>query len=99
MVVDIREVCAQDKSQWLQLWQGYTSFYGSPQPADVTEYTWQRLLDHGSPVLGRVAVVDDRVAGFAICVLHEGTWVKPRFAIWKTCSSIRSSAAAALPGN
>ena len=84
MVVDIREVCAQDKSQWLQLWQGYTSFYGSPQPADVTEYTWQRLLDHGSPVLGRVAVVDDRVAGFAI---------------WKTCSSIRSSAAAALPGN
>lgn len=44
MVVDIREVCAQDKSQWLQLWQGYTSFYGSPQPADVTEYTWQRLL-------------------------------------------------------
>ena len=76
MVVDIREVCAQDKSQWLQLWQGYTSFYGSPQPADVTEYNWQRLLDHGSPVLGRVAVVDDRVAGFAICVLHEGTWVK-----------------------
>jgi hypothetical protein len=72
MVVDIREVCAQDKSQWLQLWQGYTSFYGSPQPADVTEYTWQRLLDRHSPVLGRVAVVDDRVVGFAICVLHEG---------------------------
>lgn len=26
MVVDIREICGQDKSQWLQLWQGYTSF-------------------------------------------------------------------------
>ena len=51
MVVDIREICGQDKSQWLQLWQGYTSFYGSPQPDDVTEYTWQRLLDHSSPVL------------------------------------------------
>ncbi|MCE9858229.1 GNAT family N-acetyltransferase [Raoultella planticola] len=76
MVVDIREICGQDKSQWLQLWQGYTSFYGSPQPDDVTEYTWQRLLDHSSLVLGRVAVVDDRVVGFAICVLHEGTWVK-----------------------
>ncbi|NEM65143.1 GNAT family N-acetyltransferase, partial [Escherichia coli] len=65
MVVDIREVCAQDKSSWLLLWEGYTSFYGSPQPADVTEYTWQRLLDRHSPVLGRVAVVDDRVVGFA----------------------------------
>ena len=76
MVVDIREVCAQDKSQWLQLWQGYPFFYGTPQPPDVREYPWQGLLDHGPPVLGRVAVVDDRVAGFAICVLHEGTWVK-----------------------
>lgn len=50
-------------------------FYGSPQPEEVTEYTWQRMLDVNSSVLGRVAVVDDAVVGFAICVLHEGTWV------------------------
>jgi hypothetical protein len=30
MVVDIREVCAQDKSSWLLLWEGYTSLW---QPA------------------------------------------------------------------
>ncbi len=30
---------------------------------------------HELPVLGRVAVVDDTVVGFAICILHEGTWV------------------------
>lgn len=76
MVIDIRELHSQDKSQWLQLWEGYTSFYGSPQPDDVTECTWQRLLDSASPVIGRVAVVDSRVVGFAIGVLHEGTWVK-----------------------
>lgn len=76
MVIDIRALHSQDKSQWLQLWEGYTSFYGSPQPDDVTEYTWQRLLDSASPVIGRVAVVDSRVVGFAIGVLHEGTWVK-----------------------
>ena len=33
----------------------------------------QRMLDVNSSVLGRVAVVDDAVVGFAICVLHEGT--------------------------
>ena len=33
------------------------------------------MLDENSPVLGRVAVVDDTVVGFAICILHEGTWV------------------------
>ncbi|MFK3703874.1 GNAT family N-acetyltransferase [Klebsiella sp. NPDC088457] len=76
MVIDIRDIHAQDKAQWLTLWQGYTSFYDCPQPEDVTEYTWQRLLDSASPVFARVAVAGERVVGFAICVLHEGTWVK-----------------------
>lgn len=30
MVIEIREVSQQDKAQWLQLWEGYTRFYGSP---------------------------------------------------------------------
>ncbi|MFW8080133.1 GNAT family N-acetyltransferase, partial [Klebsiella pneumoniae] len=64
-----------DKAEWLQLWEDYTRFYGSPQPEEVTECTWQRMLEVNSPVLGRVAVVDDTVVGFAICILHEGTWV------------------------
>ncbi len=52
MVIEIREAGPQDKAQWLQLWEGYTKFYGSPQPQDVTEYTWQRLLDTASSLLG-----------------------------------------------
>ncbi|EPG4369856.1 GNAT family N-acetyltransferase [Klebsiella variicola] len=75
MVIDIREIRPHDKAEWLNLWEGYTRFYGSLQPEEVTEYTWQRMLDMNSPVLGRVAVVDDTVVGFAICILHEGTWV------------------------
>ena len=71
MVIEIREVGQQDKAQWLRLWEGYTRFYDSPQPPDVTEYTWQRMLDPASPMLGRVALADGNVAGFAICVLHE----------------------------
>lgn len=58
MVIEIREVSQQDKAQWLQLWEGYTRFYGSPQPSDVTEYTWQRMLVSASPMLGRVALAD-----------------------------------------
>ncbi|VFS72836.1 Uncharacterised protein [Raoultella terrigena] len=60
MVINIRELQPQDKLQWLGLWEGYTCFYGSPQPDDVTQYTWQRLLDGASPVIGRAAVVDGR---------------------------------------
>ncbi|WP_308563034.1 GNAT family N-acetyltransferase [uncultured Klebsiella sp.] len=75
MAIEVREVGQQDKAQWLLLWEGYTGFYGNPQREEVTEYTWQRMLDPGSSVLGRVAVVDNRVVGVAVCVLHEGTWV------------------------
>lgn len=89
MVIDIREVRPHDKAEWLQLWQGYTRFYGSPQPEEVTECTWQRMLDVNSSVLGRVAVVDDALVGFAICVLHEGTGLPRRSAIWRICLSIR----------
>lgn len=39
MVIDIREVRPHDKAEWLQLWEGYTHFYGSPQPEEVTECT------------------------------------------------------------
>ncbi|HBQ7842244.1 TPA: GNAT family N-acetyltransferase [Klebsiella aerogenes] len=75
MNIDIREPADRDYSAWRALWEGYTQFYNSPQPETVTEYTWRRLLDPQSPVIGRVAVVDGEVLGFAICVLHEGTWV------------------------
>lgn len=75
MNIDIREPADRDYSAWRALWEGYTQFYNSPQPETVTEHTWRRLLDPQSPVIGRVAVVDGEVLGFAICVLHEGTWV------------------------
>jgi len=43
-----------------------------PQP--VTASTWSRLLDEASPVNGYVAELDDKVVGFANCVLHPYTW-------------------------
>ena len=75
MTVTFRPVQAEDKAQWLALWQGYNTFYGATLADDVTENTWQRMLNPQSPVFGRVAVVEGRVTGFALCVLHEGTWV------------------------
>ncbi len=75
MNIDIREPTDRDYSARRVLWEGYTQFYNSPQPETVTEHTRRRLLDPQSPVIGRVAVVEGEVLGFAICVLHEGTWV------------------------
>lgn len=75
MTVIFRPVQEEDKTQWLSLWKGYNHFYDSDLADDVTEHTWSRLLNPSSSLFCRVAVVDGVVAGFANCVLHEGTWV------------------------
>lgn len=65
-----RPIQVEDKAQWLALWKGYNDFYGSNLADEITEHTWQRILSPESPIFGRVAVVDGRVAAFALCVLH-----------------------------
>jgi GNAT superfamily N-acetyltransferase len=71
----IRDPLAADEAAWRELWSGYNAFYQTSVPEAVTARTWQRILDTAASVFGRVAVIDDCVAGFSICVLHEGTWV------------------------
>lgn len=75
MDVSIREVQVQDKAQWRKLWDGYNAFYRSVVTEEITENTWQRMLSDQSFIFGRVAVVEGEIVGFALSVLHEGTWV------------------------
>ena len=49
-------------------------FYETEVPEAVTAATWERMLASGSPLFGRIAEWDGQVAGFAISVLHEGSW-------------------------
>ena len=75
----IRDPLPADEAAWRKLWSGYNAFYQTSVPEAVTARTWQRMLDPASPIFGRLAIADDmaddRVAGFSIYVLHEGTWV------------------------
>jgi GNAT superfamily N-acetyltransferase len=71
----IREAGPADEAAWRTLWAGYNAFYEASVPPDVTDHTWRRMLDPGSPLMGRVAEIDGQCLGFALCVLHEGTWV------------------------
>lgn len=75
MSVTIRPIQAQDKPSWLRLWHGYCQFYQSEISDTVTEKTWQRLMKEDVSLFGRVAEKEGDVVGFALCVLHEGTWV------------------------
>jgi GNAT superfamily N-acetyltransferase len=74
--VSIRALRAGDRERWNELWRGYLSFYRSTLPADITELTWRRLLDHAHPFQGLVAVTQDRIAGIVHFHVHASTWAR-----------------------
>lgn len=75
MSVSVRELKEQDQSRWLELWEGYLTFYQAEVPTEVSEATWQRVLDPDrGDMYGLVAESDGDVVGFVICVVHPGTW-------------------------
>lgn len=75
MDVLVREVKEGDYHDWLELWEAYNDFGGGTVSHEVTTFTWHRANDPGSSIFCRVAEVNQKVVGFALCVLHEGTYV------------------------
>lgn len=74
MTVEIRDAEPADEATWRRLWDGYLTFYHVDLPEEITDHTWARILDPSSRVAMRVALVDGRMAGFAIHHFHDSTW-------------------------
>ena len=72
--VEIRELQAADRSCWDELWAGYLEYYRHDLPKDITEYTWQRLLDPDAPLHALVAVNEGNVVGLVHYFFHASTW-------------------------
>lgn len=70
----IRDPDPEDETAWRALWHGYVDFYEASVPEEVTKATWARLLAARSGMFARLAESGGRVAGFAMCVLHPGSW-------------------------
>jgi GNAT superfamily N-acetyltransferase len=70
----IRDLRAEDRLQWEPLWAGYLAFYESELAPEITEATFQRLLDPGEPMYALVAERDGALLGIVQCVLHRATW-------------------------
>ena len=70
----VRAAEAADEARWRELWDDYLVFYKEALPPSVTDQTWSRILDPQSPIFARVALHESQVVGFALAVLHEGTW-------------------------
>lgn len=74
--ITIREPVENDEAQWKALWQAYLKFCVADLADDITNLTWQRILDPTSPIDAWVAQLNEQIVGFAVCVVHAGTWTR-----------------------
>lgn len=75
MTLAIRPLAAADRPEWDQLLQGYLRFYESDVPADVTDLTWQRILDPEAPIQAFCAAAPDgKLLGIVHYLFHPVTW-------------------------
>lgn len=75
MTAAIRDSAPEDKAAWRALWDGYLAYYGVTLAPEITARTWARALDPASPLACRLAVLDGRPVGFALCLTHASSWV------------------------
>ncbi|MFN2994514.1 GNAT family N-acetyltransferase [Serratia plymuthica] len=72
--VVVRKIQNGDKSQWLDLWQGYLHFYRAEIAAKVTEHTFERLCSD-QQVYGLVAEdANGNLLGLMNLIFHPSTW-------------------------
>ena len=75
MKITIRPFEARDKSAWHELWQGYLKYYKSELSDEITEITWQRLLDPDFGIYGLGAFDESgNMVGIVHFMFHPVTW-------------------------
>ena len=76
MTLVIRDALPADEARWRTLWAHYLAFYGVSIAPEVTDLTWRRVFDPASAIFMRVADLEGKLMGFALCLTHEGTWTQ-----------------------
>lgn len=74
MTTTTRPLEPTDRDAWLRLWAGYLRFYRAEVAPEVTEGTWERLLDPGSDMACLVAESGGQVVGICNYLFHANTW-------------------------
>jgi len=74
MTISVRPLKAEDKSRWLELWNGYLTFYETSLSDEQTELTWNRLMDSSYGVFGLMAEKDGAMVGITHFMFRPSTW-------------------------
>ncbi|MDE1168833.1 MAG: GNAT family N-acetyltransferase [Pseudomonas sp.] len=72
--IEIRPVSSADHQHWLPLWQAYQRFYQTQIPQQVSDVTWQRMLDPAEPINAALAWENGKAIGMVHFIYHRSCW-------------------------
>lgn len=70
----MREIGADERSEWQPLWRGYLEFYAASQADDAMDETWRRIHDAAEPMVALGAYVDGKLLGIVHYLFHRSFW-------------------------
>ena len=73
-MVEIAPLAAGDRAEWDVLARGYKAFYGDPQPDEVYDRLWSRLMG-GDALYGLGARLEGRLVGMSHYMFHANAWM------------------------
>ena len=73
-MVEIAPLAAGDRAEWDVLARGYKAFYEDPQPDEVYDRLWSRLMG-GDAIYGLGARLDGRLVGMSHYMFHANAWM------------------------
>lgn len=74
-MISVRPLTSSDFDIWLPLWQGYLEFYEVQISDQVTQATFDRLVDQNISMFGALAISESGEAvGLVNWLMHPGTW-------------------------
>lgn len=77
MPLIIRPLQTADRTAWTPLWLGYLTFYEVELAPEITESTWQRLLDPDCDMHALCALNEaGEMIGIVHYLFHPVTWAK-----------------------
>lgn len=75
----VRELQKQDYENWLKLWEGYQSFYKVNLTSELSELTFERLINKNEEMGCLVLEINKELIGLVHYIFHRSTWTEGNY--------------------
>ena len=77
--MQVRKLLKQDYDNWLDLWKGYQDFYKVTLTSELSELTFDRLINESEEMGCFVLEAENKLIGLVHYIFHRSTWTEGNY--------------------